>query len=158
MIEKVDFAAWEQILDNVNLYWGDDGPRIWHLHHPILFYEFGDTLFMIREEGRVSAYIMGFIGQKDPTVAYCHLISVHPEARGRGLGRKLYDHFAEGVRARGCNRIKAITGPDNLDSWYFHQKLGFVLDGEDDPRGRPIAHNYWGNGVDRMVFIKHISE
>ncbi len=58
---KEDF---DQILAELVDFWGSE--RTAHLHHPIFLYQFGDTAHVIGEEGRVLAYLFGFLAQTGP--------------------------------------------------------------------------------------------
>jgi GNAT superfamily N-acetyltransferase len=147
---KADF---DQILTDIVDFWGSD--RTLKLHHPILLYEFGNSAFVIKEGERVVAYLFGFISQTAP-VGYVKFIGVRPTHRGRGLGRRLYDHFIGFARVHGCNELKAITTPTNSVSIAFHKSIGMELLGEPNQEGIPVVRNYGGPGIDRVVFRKKI--
>jgi predicted GNAT superfamily acetyltransferase len=61
-------------------------------------------------------------------------VVVAPEARGRGLGRRLYEDLAATAGARPlCCEVNLV--PPNPGSLAFHERLGFAACGEgDDPR------------------------
>ncbi|MBN1967528.1 MAG: GNAT family N-acetyltransferase [Anaerolineae bacterium] len=96
-------------------------------------------------------YILLHLAQNGPT-AYVHLIAVHADRRGLGLGRQLYAHFLAFARAHGCTAIKAITTPTNQESIAFHQRLGMSLLGDAEQDGVPVMRDYSGPGLDRVVF------
>ncbi|MGD8451533.1 MAG: GNAT family N-acetyltransferase [Phycisphaerae bacterium] len=145
-----DFA---EILRDLTDFWGSDRARA--VHHPMFLHEFGDTAWVIRDAGRVVAYLFGFIAQTTPT-GYVHLLAVRPEYRGRGLARRLYAHFTEFAIARGCRALKAITSPHNHASIAFHRSIGMQLDDEANEHGVPVVRDYAGPGQDRVVFRKAI--
>lgn len=135
-------------------FWGSN--RTLYLHHPMLVYEFGNTAFVIRGEGTVAAYLMGFFSQTAP-VAYVHLVGVRESWKRRGLGLLLYRHFTMVAQAAGMRQLKAITTPDNHRSIAFHTlKVGMQMAGEAGPDGVPVIRDYSGPGSDRVVFIKDI--
>jgi uncharacterized protein len=71
---------------------------------------------------------------RHPAFLYVDRVVVAPEARGRGLARRLYEELA-GVAADRplCCEVNLV--PPNHASLAFHERLGFVACGEaDDPR------------------------
>jgi ribosomal protein S18 acetylase RimI-like enzyme len=143
---KADF---DQILRDIVDFWGSD--RTLPLHHPFLIHEFGDTAFVMKEDGTVVAYLFGFFSPTEP-VAYVHLIGVRRSRQREGLGSHLYAHFMNLARARKCTAMKAVTTPDNAQSIAFHRRLGMQLLGEPNERGIPVVRDYRGPGEDRVVF------
>lgn len=80
----------------------------------------------------------------ESAVAYIHFVGVHPDYRGSGLARGLYERFAAAARADGRMVIRAITSPANSRSIAFHRALGFTVSG-------PIP-DYNGPGRDMVTF------
>ena len=147
---KEDF---NQVLAEFDQFWEHD--RTVALHHPTIIYEFGNSAFVIKENGRVLAYLFGFLSQIEP-VGYVHLLSVRRGFRRQGLANRLYAHFEQFARSRGCTRLKAITSPVNILSIDFHRSIGMLPTGEPDSRGLPVVKGYAGPGRDRVVFLKDI--
>ena len=147
---KEDF---NQVLAEIDQFWEHD--RTVALHHPTIIYEFGNSSFVIKENGRVLAYLFGFLSQTEPT-GYVHLLSVRRGYRRQGLANLLYAHFEQFARSRGCTRLKAITSPVNILSIDFHKSIGMLPSGELNSQGLPIVKDYSGPGRDRVVFIKEI--
>ena len=148
-IEHCTIADFQQIYRDIADFWGSD--RTLHLHQPYLIYEMGDTAFVIRENHKVIAYLFGFFSQKEKT-AYTHLIAVREKYQRKGLGYILYEHFIEVAKAKGYEKIKAITSPPNSKSINFHKKMGMKLLGEPDENGINTVKDYSGPGLDRVVF------
>ena len=125
---------------------------------PKLFFEhFRLTSFVIEEDGELQAFLVGFRSQTTPTEAYIHFVGVHPGARGRGLGRRLYEHFFTVVRQLGCTEVHSITGPVNKGSIAFHTKMGFeILPGDTEVDGVVVTANYDGQGNDRVLFRRNL--
>ena len=142
-----------EILGRVEEFWGSGRNRTFH--HPIFIREFGDTALVARDETKVRGYLFGFISQTEPA-AYVHLVATDPEARRQGIARKLYDHFVDIGRKRGCTKLKAITTVSNKDSIAFHTSLGMKMVGKPNPEGLSIVKDYSGPGEDRIVFYKRI--
>ena len=148
---KADF---DQILRDVSDFWGSD--RTLHLHQPSLYYEFGNSAYVIKNDNKVIAYLFGFLSQTGPT-AYVHLVAVRQTHQHQGLGHHLYNHFCEFAKENGCEALKAITTVTNKASINFHKSLGMELLGElDEEAGIPIVRDYGGIGNHRVVFHKSL--
>lgn len=147
---SADFA---EILRDLPDFWGSDRARA--VHHPMFLHEFGDSAWVIRDAGRVVAYLFGFLAQTAP-VGYIHLVAVRKAYQGQGLGRRLHLHFAEFARQHGCKALKAITSPGNAASIAFHRTLGMELEGLPNEQGVPVVRDYAGPGQDRVVFRKQL--
>lgn len=153
-IERCTINDFDQITKNISDFWGSD--RTLHLHHPYLVYEFGNTAFVIKDNGIVIAYLFGFISQTE-SVGYVHLIGVREKYQKQGLGTLLYDKFIQIVKSQGIQRIKAITTPTNNKSINFHQKkIGMTLLGLPNQDGIKVIRDYSGKNNDRVVFEKII--
>jgi GNAT superfamily N-acetyltransferase len=132
-----------EILTDLEDFWGTD--RAGAVHHPMFVHEFADTAWVVREDGRVIAYLFGLWSQAEP-IGYIHLVAVRRSHQGRGIGNWLYERFEELARERGCTALKAITPPINADSIAFHRRLGFNLLGEPDEDGIPVVADYFALG------------
>src|SRR5512142_551697 len=98
-------------------YW--DGRDLRRLHQPVFVHEFGGTCLVARAEDGIRGYLVGFC-TPDGT-GYIHLVATRDDARGAGLGRRLYGAFAERAAALGAVRLKAITSVTNDGSIAFHR-------------------------------------
>ncbi|HEY9102625.1 GNAT family N-acetyltransferase [Chitinimonas sp.] len=136
----------------MNEWWG--GRQVDHLLHRFLFEHFGDSsLFAETAEGELAGFLVGFLSQTQPDVAYVHFIGVAPSARGSGLGRTLYQAFMAHARLAGRTRIKAITSPVNHASVAFHLSLGFRLaEGDATVNDYPVISDHGGPGQARICF------
>lgn len=148
----------------------DYGPMIsvidhwWNGRHmadqlPHLFFEhFTDTSFAAERDGEVIGFLVGFVSQSNPAEAYIHFVGVHPEHRGRGLGRQLYQHFFAAAQTRDRDLIHAVTAPVNQASVRFHQQMGFDIEpGDSEVDGIPVTSGYDGDSNDRARFVKHLT-
>jgi GNAT superfamily N-acetyltransferase len=147
---KSDF---DQIITDFVDFWGDE--RTKSLHNPILLYEFGNSAFVAKEGDKVAGYLFGFISQTEP-VGYIKFIGVRQSYQKRGIGKRLYEHFARFAKGKGCKELKAITSPSNKVSIAFHKSIGMKLSGEPNEEGIPVVRDYSGPGIDRVVFKKKI--
>jgi predicted GNAT superfamily acetyltransferase len=126
---------------------------------PRLFFEhFTDTCFAAERDGELAGFLIGFMSQSRPGEAYIHFVGIHPDERGRGLGRRLYESLFAAVRERDCHLVRSVTSPVNRGSVKFHRQLGFDIEsGDAQAGGVPVTAGYDGAGQDRVRFIKHLT-
>lgn len=136
----------------MNEWWG--GRQVDHLLPRLFFEHFGDSgLWAETSSGELAGFLVGFLSQTQPEVAYVHFIGVAPSARGQGLGRTLYQAFMARARRAGRTRIKAITSPINHASVAFHRSLGFRLaEGDSMVNDYPVISDHGGPGQARIGF------
>jgi ribosomal protein S18 acetylase RimI-like enzyme len=53
---------------------------------------------------------------------------IHPEFRGRGIGRTLFQYATEEAKRMGCTAIELSVDPENGRPHKFYQSLGFKDD------------------------------
>jgi GNAT superfamily N-acetyltransferase len=138
-----------QILTDIDDFWGSN--RTLSYHHPLFINEFGNTAFVIKVNDKVIAYLFGFVSQTAQT-GYVHLIGVRQSHQKKGLGKILYGHFIEYLRAVGIQHLKAITTPTNEKSINFHLRIGMEMTGVENDNGIKVIKDYSGLGEDRVVF------
>ena len=88
---------------------------------------FCNTSFVIEKNGKLVAFLIGFLSPSNPKEGYIHFVGVHPDFRGIGIGKSLYDLFFGICKENGRNVIKACTSPVNKGSIEFHKKIGFSI-------------------------------
>ncbi len=147
-----DHARVRAVLDR---WWGgfggDAGSRERALLLPRLYFQhFATTSYLAEHpDGELAAFLIGFLSQSDPDVAYIHFAGVDPALHGRGVGSALYRRFFDVARAHGRRRVHCVTSPGNTGSQAFHRRLGF------DAR---IQEDYDGPGLDRVVFAFDLAD
>ena len=151
-----DFPYISQRLDS---WWGGRNmaamlPRLW-------FKDFSETSFVIKNlAGNPIAFLVGYVSPQDPDKGYVHFIGVDPAYRKAGLGRLLYENFAEKVKGLGVTRIEAVTSPINTTSLGFHEKLGFVARQSDGSFVKPTESepliDFDGIGENRISLVLHL--
>lgn len=147
-----DYPAIIRVLDE---WWG--GRHMSDLLPRLFFQHFADTSFAVEEDGKVLAFLVGFMSQSRPGEAYIHFVGVDPTVRARGLGRTLYEQFFAVARERGANRVHCVTSPVNRGSIAFHRAMGFSLEPGDGRQGDvPLHTDYDGRGGSRVVFVREI--
>ena len=136
-----------RVVQHVNAWWG--GREMAPMLPQLFFVHFEGTSFVAEdEEGRLAAFLVGFLSQTDETDAYVHFVGVAPDRRGSGLGRELYERFFAAAGENGRTTVRCVTSPANADSVAFHEALGFVVD--------RIAQDYDGPGEDRVLLVKRL--
>jgi ribosomal protein S18 acetylase RimI-like enzyme len=112
---------------------------------PRLFLDlFWRTSLVVDGPAGPDAFLVGILSPSDGDRAYIHFVGIAPRARGRGLGRQLYEEFFSLARADGRSSVTAVTSPANTGSIAFHASMGFTVLG-------PVAGHH-GPGRDLMVF------
>jgi GNAT superfamily N-acetyltransferase len=85
---------------------------------------------------------------------YVHYAGVHPDHRGKGLGREMYARFAQMAREHERPVVFAETGAWNTKSIAFHERVGFVLQPGDRPAdGVPVHRDTSGHGFDYVEML-----
>jgi len=104
-----------------------------------------ERAFVAARIGRLDAALIAFDQDADydsanfqwfrakyPRFVYIDRVVTAPQARGRGLARKLYAHLFDEARAAGHDRAvcEVNSDPPNPASEAFHRALGFEPVGE----------------------------
>ena len=145
----------EQLAAAIDMWWAR---HLRHFVHPLFLEHFGDTCLVVEHQGKMVAFLVGMLSQRHPGEAYVHFMGVHPDYRGLGLGRELYERFAALVGGRGGTAIVAETGAFNEKSIAFHRRLGFVLEGADElVDGVPVKRDFHDTGEDVVLFSRPIA-
>ncbi len=80
---------------------------------------------------------------------YINAVAVYPDARGRGLGRRLMDHAMQLARAQGCHESSLIVFSRNRRALSLYQKLGYL----ERARQPPIEHPDFCNLGDCLLLV-----
>ena len=149
---EADYATVVELVDE---WWG--GRRLRALLPRLWFQHFRGTSWIAEDvDGTLLGFVVGFLSPDEPDEAYAHMIGTNPNRRRRGVGRALYDHFFDDVRAAGRHRVRAVTWPGNRVSVDFHRRIGFRTDdgpGTVSIYGVPAYPDYDGDGQDRVMFV-----
>ena len=121
---------------------------------PRLFFEhLGDAGLIAEDDGRVVGFLAGFMSTAKPGEAYIHFVGVDPAARGKGVGRELYQRYFAASRERGAVAVNAMTSPVNRSSVEFHRAMGFAfVPGDAEVDGISYHRDHNGPGGDAVVF------
>lgn len=154
-IRNANEQDYTKIIPVINEWWG--GRQMSDMLPKLFFVHFQPTSFVMEAEGEIIAFLIGFLSQTNPEEAYIHFVGVHPERRGDGVGKELYQMFFQEVKKRGCHTVRCITSPVNKGSIHFHGKMGFEVEaGDKVADGVWVTTNYDGRGNDRVQFVKRI--
>lgn len=87
---------------------------------------FPDACWLITWQGQPVAAIQGLL---EPTIHYGSIqnVGVHPEHRGRGLGRALLQHALQGYRLAGALRVDLEVTAKNHAAVGLYRDLGFRI-------------------------------
>jgi GNAT superfamily N-acetyltransferase len=119
----------------------------------------GSSWIAENDDGRVIGFVLAQPSGDDPSVGLVQAIAVDPNARRHGVGRALIEHVADDVRARGGDRLEAISWPGDPIATHFLRGVGFVPD--DGPGtmrlfGTPAYPDYEGEGEDRARWSRKL--
>ena len=80
------------------------------------------------EEGRILGYAYGSLPFERAAYSWCGEDSIYlrPEAKGRGIGRKLLNCLENLLQIQGYRKIYAIITSENTVSLDFHRKNGYL--------------------------------
>jgi ribosomal protein S18 acetylase RimI-like enzyme len=121
-----------RIVAVVDDWWG--GRRMAALLPSLFLEHFAATSLTAEDSGGdLVGFLVGFDSPDHPGESYVHFVGVRPDQRGSGLGRDLHDRFAHEAAARGTTRVRCVTSTMNTASVAFHTRIGFVVDGVDEP-------------------------
>ena len=89
---------------------------------------------------KAAGGIVGFVAAH-PADGELYLLFVHPDAAGRGVGRRLLEAAHDALRAAGCRSAFLFTHERNERALAVYRAAGYRPDGgvrESDFRGTPI--------------------
>ena len=68
------------------------------------------------EQGRVNAYVTGFVRPDSPDTYFLWQVAVDPACRGQRLARRMLDFIGDTIADRGLRFLEATVTPDNTAS------------------------------------------
>ena len=151
-VQPSDYPAIISVLDE---WWG--GRKMSDMLPRLFFEHFCETSFIIEEDGRIAAFLIGFFSQSRPEEAYIHFVGVHPQCRKRGFGRELYERFFAAMRQGQRVLVRCVTAPINTGSIAFHTRMGFRIEpGEAELNGVAYDPDHDGPGEHRVRFVLQV--
>jgi len=127
----------------INDWW--NGRQMSDLLPKLFFDHFKNTSFIVEEEGKIIGFLIGFLSQSYSNEAYIHFVGIHPEYRGKGIGKQLYNQFFDVIKQNGRNIVRCVTSPVNKASIAYHTKMGFEIE-----QGNKANQ-------DKVLFVKYLN-
>lgn len=78
-----------------------------------------------REDEKALGLVDLYLHQGEPGVAHLGLLLLLPEARGKGIGRKVVERLVRSLRKDGFFALRASVGDENPEALRFWEGLGF---------------------------------
>jgi GNAT superfamily N-acetyltransferase len=154
-IRNVDPSDYSPIITTLNDWWG--GRKVSGMLPRLFFEHFCDTSYIIEEDEKIVAFLIGFLSNSQPKEAYIHFIGVHPNHRHCGYGRLLYERFFDTVQQNHRCIVRCVTSPVNKTSIAFHTHMGFqIKPGTAIRDGVNYDPDHDGPGEDRVCFIRQV--
>lgn len=153
--------------------WWFGGQHVRHLVVRAWFRHFGSTSWIATGRGAgddhagdapdqvAVGFLVGYRSQDHPAEAVLHLLAVDPNLRRRGIGRALVDAFVGDAAAAGATTAVAVAWPGEPIATAFFRAAGFEPDDGPGSRnlfGAPGFPDYEGDGEDRIVFVRRLTE
>jgi GNAT superfamily N-acetyltransferase len=148
-------ADHKRIISVMKDWWG--GRDLTWMLPKLFLVHFCDTSFIIEKKEALLAFLIGFLSQSKTNEGYIHLVGVHPNYRGMGIGEFLYYRFFQICKKNSRDTIRACTSPVNKGSIEFHRKIGFnISKGNADVDGVQVSLDYNHSGDSKVLFEKKI--
>ena len=157
LIRNPNPSDYNAIISVVDHWW--NGRKMSNMLPKLFFEHFKQTSFLLEKEGEIIGFLIGFLSQTHSQEAYIHFVGIHPDFRGQGLGKSLYQKFFEVIHGYDRQTVKCVTSPLNKNSIEFHLSLGFeIQQGNSTYDQISYFPNYDGEGEDRVLFIRHLQK
>lgn len=155
MFRAFELHDYDRLVSSIDDWWG--GRSVHGLFQRLFVEHFGDTSFVVEDDGEIIGFLVGFLSQSRPDEAYIHFVGVHPAHRRGGLARAMYEHFFELARGRGRSIVRCITSPVNRTSIAYHTSMGFAIEpGTGEVDGFRVHVDHDGPDTDRVCFVRAI--
>lgn len=140
-----------RIISVMKDWWG--GRDLTNLLPKLFLVHFCNTSFIIEEGDSLTAFLIGFLSQSNINEGYIHLVGVHPNYRGMGIGAFLYHRFFKICKKNNRDTVRSCTSPVNKGSIEFHKKIGFnILKGNAVVDDVQVSLDYNHPGDSKVLF------
>jgi GNAT superfamily N-acetyltransferase len=141
----------QRIISVMRDWWG--GRDLTWMLPKLFLVHFCNTSFIIEKGNSLTAFLIGFLSQSKINEGYVHLVGVHPNYRGMGIGAFLYQRFFEICKEYNRDTVRSCTSPVNKGSIEFHKKIGFnILKGDAKVDDVQVALDYNQPGDSKVLF------
>jgi len=145
-----------------------DGARIWDLIKSIEALDnnsmycnllqcshFSGTCALAEIDGKPVGWISGYIPPEKPDTLFVWQVAVHPEARGRGVAKRLIHELLRRKACRHVHHIHSTITRDNQASWALFRAIADDLDAPltDDAHFKRDAHFDGRHATEHLVEI-----
>lgn len=138
-------------------WWG--GRDLAYMVQRLFLEHFCGTSFVIEKEEELVAFLIGFLSPDKKGEGYIHFAGVHPGYRKAGIGKYIYDCFADLCLENNCTAIRACTSPINKESVRFHTKIGFTIEeGDSEVDSIPVTSDYNRPDDPKVLFKKRVAK
>ena len=104
--------------------------------------------FVAEAEGWVCGMIT-LVWRRGGRSCRIYTLTVHPQARGQGVGKRLVERAEAFCREHGFNRLTLEVRADNQRALQLYQQVGFTLSGH--------LADYYGPGEPGLRLVKGIT-
>lgn len=141
----------QKIISVLNDWWG--GRDLSWMLPKLFLIHFCNSSFVVEKDDELIGFLIGFLSPSRANEGYIHFAGVHPDYRGIGIGKFLYDRFFGICIENGRNIIKACTSSVNKGSIAFHRKIGFsILKGNAEIDGIQVTLDYNKSDDPKVLF------
>lgn len=141
----------QKIMAVMKEWWG--GRDLTWMLPKLFLVHFCGTSFIIEKDGRLVAFLIGFLSPSKANEGYIHFVGVHPDYRAMGLGEFLYHRFFQICKKNNRDIIRTCTSPVNKGSIEFHKKIGFgISEGNGEVDGIQVSLDYNHPGDSKVLF------
>jgi ribosomal protein S18 acetylase RimI-like enzyme len=82
-------------------------------------------VFAIEKEARIVALVDVLMNYKEENVWWIGLLLIHPDMRGKGMGRQIVDFLRENFIHQGVREIRMGVLEENTPGQIFWKRMGF---------------------------------
>lgn len=113
------------------------------------FFDISEDYFLVAEEaGAILGYALGSLSTKN-NQGWLLSLGVHPDARGKQIGKQLAEKVITLLEHGNCNEICLTVHPDNMAAINIYKHLNFEIVSESD--------NYYFDDEQRLVMVKKVT-
>ncbi|GAB4364565.1 MAG: diaminobutyrate acetyltransferase [Kiloniellaceae bacterium] len=116
---------------------------------------FAATCAIAELDGELVGWISGYLPPDQPDTLFVWQVAVHPDARGRGVAKRLIHELLRRPECRRVRHIHSTITPDNAASWALFRAIADDLDAPiaDDPHFERDAHFDGQHDTEHLVEI-----